>query len=132
MNTIALRRTAAWTLAALLAIIAGVGEGLHFIPGLGHGVMVGERVLVLGEVPDKPRIGLDAEPCCACTHGGQSVPIVEEDDCPICQIIGASFAPDAAAAMPALAVVAEHFLAAPAVAAVPAPAVYHARAPPQG
>ncbi len=119
-------------LVALLAIVAGLGEGLHMIPGLGHGVIVGERVLVLGETPDHSPVGFNVEPCCVCNQCGKSIPIVDEDDCPICQILGASFAPDAAAAMPAVDVVAGQPVSVPPVAAAPASAFYQARAPPQG
>ncbi len=132
MNAVALRRTAAWTLAALLAIIAGVGEGLHFIPGLGHAVLVGERVLVLGETPATPSLGPPISPCCECSSGTGSLPVLGEDDCPVCQILGASFAPAAPPPLLAVDVVARDTLAGLPVAATPAPALYQARAPPQG
>lgn len=122
-------RTVASLLVALLAVIAGLGEGLHLLPGLGHGVIVGDHLLLLGI----------ESPCCqgrasgpaffSDGHHGQSVPILDEDDCPVCQLLVASFAPTDAIA--AADVVAEHCLGAPVATVLIAPAIYNARAPPQ-
>ena len=52
----ATQKPIAWLLIATLAIVAGTGEGLHWIPGCGHGVVVGNLVLLIGiDVPDVPR-----------------------------------------------------------------------------
>ncbi len=130
MNAPAFRRTAAWTLAALLAIVAGLGEALHGLPGLGHGVIVGDRVLVLGDAPPDARGGFAARACCTGAPCGTSLPVYDEDECPICQILGASFAPAAPLLLPALDAVAEPLVADTVAAASRTPAVYHARAPP--
>jgi len=130
MATSTIRRTAAWTLAALLTIIAGAGEGLHLIPGLGHGVKVGERVLVLGQTPAGPSFGLASFSCCECSGGEGSLPVLDEDDCPICQIVGASFAPSGVPLLCAADMVVVCSPAALAPAMPRAPGVYHARGPP--
>ena len=132
MNTHPVSRTVAWLLAALLAVVAGLGEGLHLLPGLGHGVIVGDHLLLLWI----------ESPCCqgrasgpasfSDGHHGQSVPILDEDDCPVCQLLVASFAPTDAIAIAAVDVVAEHCLGGPVATVLIAPAIYNARAPPQG
>ena len=42
------RATITWLLAGLLALVSGVGEGLHMIPGCGHAVELPGGVLLLG------------------------------------------------------------------------------------
>ncbi len=130
MNAITIRRTAAWILAALLTLVAGLGEALHWLPGLGHGIVVGERVLLLGLPPAGPREAFGPRVCCAGAPCGTSVPVLDEDDCPICQVLSNNFESDAAAAMPAVDLVAGQPIDPPALNARLAPVVYHARGPP--
>jgi len=85
----ATKKPIAWLLIVTLATVAGVGEGLHYIPGCGHGVQVGNRILLLGiSVPwdhwmtdDRPRVERPE---------GQDIPIYDEDQCAICSAVGQS------------------------------------------
>ena len=79
----------AWLLIATLSIVAGIGEALHSIPGCGHGVLVGDQVVILG-------ISL---PCCPRESDGQphferandfDIPIYSEAQCAICSVVGQS------------------------------------------
>ncbi|MBN2577793.1 MAG: hypothetical protein JXB10_02290 [Pirellulales bacterium] len=85
-----LKKTVAWILIVLLAIIAGVSEGLHWIPGCGHGVFVGDQILLLGiEAPDAhwpadARIRVERP-------RSKSIPFYDEDECAICSAVGHVF-----------------------------------------
>lgn len=70
-----------------MAMIAGLGEGLHYIPGCGHGILVGNRIFLLGismpafnhltdgrEHLERPRT--------------TDIPIYDEDQCAICSTAG--------------------------------------------
>ena len=76
----------AWFLIATLAIVAGVGEGLHWIPGCGHGVEVGNSILLLGiSAPE------DTSPADGRSHverpADRDIPICDEDLCSICSAV---------------------------------------------
>lgn len=85
----AIGKSIAWVLVATLALVAGIGDGLHLIPGCGHGVPVGDRTLLLGiSVPwdhrttdDRPHVERPE---------GQDIPIYDEDQCAICSVVGQS------------------------------------------
>jgi len=122
----------AWLLIASLAIVSGVNEGLHFIPGFGHAVEEGERFLLLGlgspggQRPTDNRMGVERS-------DGPSIPIYDEDQCAICSVVGqssmASDSPQFFLVMPLV-----HDV--PAVVSCIAPAatarLFQARAPPLG
>jgi len=84
---LAVRRATACILIILLAIVSGVGEGLHWIPGCGHGVPIGNTVMWLGiSVPDtrgpaddRPHVGRPQD---------QDIPVYSEDQCAICSAVG--------------------------------------------
>ncbi|MBN1590073.1 MAG: hypothetical protein JW888_11200 [Pirellulales bacterium] len=87
MSLLTVRKPIACVLIVLLAIISGVGEGLHWIPGCGHGVLVGNGVLFLGiSAPDFP------QPVDGCPRverpQDRDVPIYDEDQCSICSVVG--------------------------------------------
>lgn len=81
-----------WSLIIALTIISGVGEGLHFIPGCGHGIEVGDRVLLVGidfagygtPISDRP---------CVERFDDHGIPMWDEDDCPICSLLAQCFSP---------------------------------------
>jgi hypothetical protein len=83
----ALRKLIAWFLIATLVIIAGVGEGLHCLPGCGHGVETGGRLLLLGislpenlqPINDRPQVERPES---------RDIPIYDEDLCAICSTAG--------------------------------------------
>jgi hypothetical protein len=130
-------RSAAWLLVALVAIVGGVGEGLHLIPGLGHGIIVGNQVLVHGEgLADfgGAQSGSCSEsrpPCCGEPDGLEGVVLLDEDDCPICQILSKTFAPGDGAPAVSLAVCAEQLTAEGIGVEAAPPAIYQARVPPR-
>ena len=84
--SVIVRKSVTLVLIALLAVISGVGEGLHLIPGCGHGVAVGDRVLLLGiDRPDVPpsdnghsQVGLPQ---------GVRIPVFAEEQCVVCSAI---------------------------------------------
>jgi len=79
-------------LVATLTIVACVGEGLHFIPGCGHGVEVGGRVLLLGIQLPIDAGDTDGQPR-AERPGDQKIPIYDEDECAICSFAGRTCTP---------------------------------------
>ncbi len=79
----------AWLLIAGLAIVAAVGEGLHLIPGCGHGVEVGNGVLLLGISLPEDQQPSDGRPLVK-RPDAQDIPIYDEDLCAICSVVGQS------------------------------------------
>lgn len=123
-------RLAAWLLIALLAIVAGVREGLHLIPGLGHGIIVGDQVLLLGEEHEGPWV--DSAPRCGCLVAPvrDTLLVLDEDDCPICNLLGMKLAPGATGLMLLLELQTEKTPFAFVHAEAFVPAAYQARGPP--
>jgi hypothetical protein len=85
----AIHKPIAWILIAILAIVTGVGEGLHCIPGCGHGVEVGNRILLLGISLPEHKQSTDGRPGFE-RPDGQDIPVYDEDLCGICSAIGQS------------------------------------------
>ena len=83
------QRSVACLLIVMLAIVAGVGEGLHFVPGCGHGVRVGDMVLLLGISLPEGQQPSDGRPHVERPEG-QDIPIYDEDQCAICSAVGQS------------------------------------------
>jgi hypothetical protein len=79
----------AWLLIATLAIVAGVNEGLHFLPGFGHAVEDGNRVLLLGVGSPGAQRSTDSRVRVE-RPDGPSIPIYDEDQCAICSVVGQS------------------------------------------
>jgi len=77
----------AWLLIATLGVVAGVGEGLHCIPGCGHGVEVGDRILLPGISLPEQKEPIDGRPRVE-RPDGQDIPIYDEDLCAICSAVG--------------------------------------------
>jgi len=79
-------KTIIWSLIILLAIISVVGEGLHFIPGCGHGIKVGDGVLLVGiSIADHdPPTGW---PAGVERPNDRDIPTWDEGDCPICSLL---------------------------------------------
>ena len=84
----------AWSLVVLLTTVAGVRDGLHLIPGMGHEVTVGGQVLLLGETQTEPTDETLAPACCfvARCKTNNTVQILDEDDCPLCHFFGMKLA----------------------------------------
>jgi len=86
------RRLAACALIATLAIVGAVGEGLHFLPGLGHADPVGNRYVLLGIwLPERGLPTLDGSEVDG--PGGRSIPLLDEDQCVICSLLGKRASP---------------------------------------
>ena len=106
------QRLVSWLLIALLALIAGVGEGLHSLPGCGHALRVGQVTVLLGvsfpdsQVAVSERSSAEPGGTAASPHDGPDIPIRDEDLCPICSTIGhiysAAGAPQFVLTMPLL------------------------------
>lgn len=82
-----------WLLIALIAIVGGMGEGLHSLPGCGHALRVGNRTVLLGvELPESRRVAGRAEvaegPRAHGPHDEPDIPVYDEDLCPICSSVG--------------------------------------------
>lgn len=125
-----IRKQTAWMLIAALAIISGVGEGLHLMPGCGHGSPCGNGYVLLGislpddQLPGDDRPGVDIP-------NDFKIPFYDEDQCEICSFI-AQQATRTATVQFILVMPLAYEL--PAVAALDAPATeqccFQARAPP--
>ena len=84
-----LHKSIAWFLIVALAIISGVGEGLHSIPGCGHGVETGNGLLLLGiSLPEREQ-PVDDRPTVERPEDF-SIPIYDEELCEICLVVGLS------------------------------------------
>lgn len=84
-------RSIAWLLIAILAIVAGVNEGLHLVPGLGHAVEVGSGYLLQGIDLRERRQATESGK--GIGHpDGPDIPIYDEDQCAICSAVGQSAA----------------------------------------
>lgn len=82
----------AWSLAALLGLVAGMGEGLHLIPGCGHGTEVGNVVLWVGCCSfENSRPTNDHDEPGVTVPGKPPPPIESEEACPICSKLGKHF-----------------------------------------
>ena len=119
-----------WTLITLLAVMTGVGEGLHYVPGCGHGAPVGDGTLFLGIELQPPRVAFDC-PEQAERSDGPGIPIYDEDQCAICSFVGQG-ATKGKYVQFVLAVPFMHELPATATYSLPALVAhcFHARAPP--
>jgi hypothetical protein len=89
MMSATVKKLITWLCIATLSLVAVVGEGLHCIPGCGHGTEVGERVLLLGISLPEPKQPGDDRPGVECPEG-QGIPIYDEDECAICSAVGQS------------------------------------------
>lgn len=82
-----LHKPIAWLLVAAVTLVAGVGEALHGIPGCGHGIEIGDRIVLLGiSVPSHLQV-IDAWPHLEQTEGPE-IPIYGEGECVICSALG--------------------------------------------
>jgi len=93
-----LRRPIASLLIATLAIVACVGEGLHCLPGCGHGVQVGDGVLLLGTCTHGCHHATppSEHPAADRPHAGD-LPMYDEAECAICSAVGQKGTSDDAA-----------------------------------
>lgn len=127
-----IRRFSAWLLVALLAIIAGGGEGLHLLPGASHPVVLGEYALMVGA--PRPTVAFDT--CCAATCGGNTTgqePLSgsgDSESCPICKILGISYAAGGPAMLLFWGVQSHRPATPPPCRSIAPPIFYLARAPP--
>ncbi|MBN1855196.1 MAG: hypothetical protein JW829_20865 [Pirellulales bacterium] len=81
-----LKKLTAWSLIAVLAIIAGFGEALHSFPGCGHGVQIGDSIVLLGiRLPDQ--LGFIDEGSRLEQPNGREIPVYDEAECPICSVV---------------------------------------------
>ena len=71
--------------AGLLALTTAVGEGLHWLPGMGHAVEISGRLVLKGVTGPSP--SAPAGGGCA-LDGARTLwpPIRPEQDCPVCRI----------------------------------------------
>ena len=125
------RTTISWFLVGLLALVSGVGEGFHLIPGSGHVVELPGGYLFVGLVKPKSTFCLDnPSPSVGCPQG-ESPPCYDEDECPICRLSGQgqSFA-EGICLLPVLPVADDLPAIAPCVSHADTPLPFDARAPP--
>lgn len=89
-----MKRFVVWSLAALLALVAGMGEGLHLLPGCGHGTEVGGVVLWVGCFSsDNSSPTNDHDGPGVTVPGKPAPPIQGEEACTICSKLGKHFTP---------------------------------------
>jgi len=80
------RATISWLLAGLLALVAGVGEGWHLIPGCGHAVEMPGGYVLVGVATPRSICCPDAGSPGVRRPQGDSVPCYDEDECPTCRL----------------------------------------------
>ncbi len=73
-----------WLLTALFVVVGGFGEGLHFVPGLGHAVELPSGLFYLA--PEKPHSALSGSSSQADVSRlpGGPPQVLDEDQCAIC------------------------------------------------
>jgi hypothetical protein len=84
----AVHRSIAWLLIGAFALVGGAGEGLHLIPGCGHGVEVGQTVVLLGIDPSDAQVPTPDGPSRVASPEKRSIPVYDEDSCAICSAVG--------------------------------------------
>ena len=78
------RTIVTWLLAAAFAVVGGFGEGLHFVPGLGHAVELPGGLFYLGlEKPRSAPSGNGSRADVSRLPGGPPL-VLDEDQCAIC------------------------------------------------
>ena len=125
------RAATTWFLAGLFGVVAGMGEGLHLIPGCGHAVELPHGYLFVGLAKPKSTARPDdPSPAVGRPQGG-SPSCYDEGDCPICRLSGQGKVIAAGVSFPLVLPIADH-LPAIALQASPAraPQPFDARAPP--
>lgn len=79
------RAATTWLLIGLFAVPAGMGEGLHLIPGCGHAVELPGAYFLIGLARSESTAVADPSP--AVRHRqGDSCLCYGEDECPICRL----------------------------------------------
>ncbi len=80
-----LSRCTTWLLVVLLLVIGAAGDALHWVPGCGHGVEVGDTIVWLGIAPDTSSPPSEQ----GFTEGAPlSHPVYDEAECGICSAAG--------------------------------------------
>jgi hypothetical protein len=77
--------TIRWALAACYAAISLAGPGLHFVPGSGHAVTIGGKLLYFGVPTPKSASTTEGHGLTAGRPGCESLPIRNSSWCPICK-----------------------------------------------
>jgi len=127
------RATISWLLAGLLALVFGVGEGWHFIPGCGHAFDLPGECVFVGRASPKTAFSRDAGSPGVVRSESDSVPCYDEDECPICHLCAqGKLRAEAAGFCPALAALHRVPVVAPRIAQPRSRQAFDARAPPIG
>jgi hypothetical protein len=84
-----LKRRFTWLLLSAFACFACAGVGIHMLPGFGHATWQFGQLLLLGvDLGDGYEGELDqGQPVCS-RATGLGIPILSEDQCPICSSLG--------------------------------------------
>ncbi len=122
-------RLAAWLLVILLTALAVMREGLHAIPGMGHAIRVGDRVVLLG-VRTQPR--KSTSPVCSLVSPGVDLArLLDPAACPLCRLLGIPFLATVSGTATPAELQARLPAPAPAGTESPIPDFYLARGPPR-
>lgn len=137
LNRAMLRRSihtlTCWSLVVLLTAVVAMRDGLHLLPGMSHGVVVGNQVVVLGETASHDPGGDSYIRCCILEPAGpRSFDVLDEDECPLCRFFGMKLAAEACESLPWIEVQLPFATCPPLLVQVVACSVYQARAPPLG
>ncbi len=113
--------------------MVGVRDGLHLLPGMSHGVVVGNQVVVLGETSSHDADGFSHFRCCSLEPAGpQPFDVLDEDECPLCRFFGMKLAAEVCESPPWFEVPLPVATCPPLLVQVVACSVYQARGPPLG
>ncbi len=90
-----------WSLVVLLTAVVALRDGLHLLPGMSHGVVIGNQVVMLGEPSNSTRGGsLDVRCCFWESEGAQSFDVLDENECPLCRFFGMKLAAESCESLP--------------------------------
>jgi len=124
-------RLIAWLLVILVTLVAGLREGLHALPGMGHAVRVGEQVIVLGDTgggsPGTPVFAAGG----TTVSGSDPLRILNPSDCPLCRLLALTFVAGPAGTTVLAEIEVRQSASAPVAHGALMLGVYQARAPPQ-